>query len=138
MEPCQKPKYPPKSSKKCFCPVCPVFFATYIYFITFFSQLNRNKSGKVGRKPANPCAPTVSACPLLKTKLGRKWANGQIFAVFSLFVLLNPRNFSPKPKPKWANGQFSKPKWAENGRLLGLLLTVIVAALDRFLSRILT
>ena len=45
---------------------CPLFFANYIYFITFFLTLIKEKSGKVGRNPAKSCATTVSGWPLLK------------------------------------------------------------------------
>jgi hypothetical protein len=44
----------------------PLFLATYIYFLHFFFTLIKEKSGKVGRKPAKPCVPTVSARPLFK------------------------------------------------------------------------
>lgn len=44
----------------------PLFLVTYIYFLHFFFTLIKEKSGKVGRKPAKPCVPTVSACPLFK------------------------------------------------------------------------
>lgn len=44
----------------------PLFLVTYIYFLHFFFTLIKEKSGKVGRNPAKPCVPTVSACPLFK------------------------------------------------------------------------
>jgi hypothetical protein len=49
------------------------------------------KSGKVARKPANPWGATVSACPLLKIKVGRKWANGQFFIIFGPFSCKNQK-----------------------------------------------
>jgi len=42
------------------------FFSPLIYFLHFFFTLIKEKSGKVGRKPAKPCVPTVSARPLFK------------------------------------------------------------------------
>ena len=43
----------------------------------------KEKSGKVGRKSANPVKSRVSACPLLFSKLGRKWAKVIFRRVFS-------------------------------------------------------
>ena len=43
----------------------------------------KEKSGKVGRKPANPVKSRVSACPLLFSKLGRKWAKAIFHPCFS-------------------------------------------------------
>ena len=56
------------------------FFLLIIYiYLNFLSQLNKKKSGKVGRKPANPHEYWVSPSPLLFLKVGRKWANGHFF-----------------------------------------------------------
>lgn len=33
---------------------CPLFFATLYIYLIFLSRLNREKSGKVGKKSANP------------------------------------------------------------------------------------
>ena len=43
----------------------------------------KEKSGKVGRKPSNPVKSRVSACPLLFSKLGRKWAKDIFHPCFS-------------------------------------------------------
>jgi hypothetical protein len=58
----------------------PLFFVNYIYLLNFLSQLNKKKSGKVGRKPANPHEYWVFPSPLLFLKVGRKWANGHFFS----------------------------------------------------------
>jgi hypothetical protein len=67
----------------------------------------KRKSGKVARKPANPWGATVSAWPLLKIKVGRKWPTGQFFVIFGPFFVQESKDFWPVPKQKWANGQFS-------------------------------
>ena len=67
----------------------------------------KRKSGKVARKPANPWGATVSAWPLLKIKVGRKWANGQFSAIFGLVFMQDFEDFWPVSNQKWANGQFS-------------------------------
>ena len=59
------------------CPLAHFFFSILYNFYIFLSQLNRNKSGKVGRKPANPVKSRLCGCPLLKIKVGTKWASGQ-------------------------------------------------------------
>ena len=43
----------------------------------------KEKSGKVGRKSANPVKSRVSACPLLFSKLGRNWAKAIFHPCFS-------------------------------------------------------
>jgi len=70
----------------------------------------------VGRKPANPCAATVSACPLLKNK----WAKTHFFW--------------PKPSvqglsslQKLTNSKTKVGKWAENWPKFDLQLQKIVA-----------
>ena len=59
------------------CPLAHFFSLFYIISIFFLSQLNRNKSGKVGRKPANPVKSRLCGCLLLFSKVGTKWASGQ-------------------------------------------------------------
>ena len=59
------------------CPLAHFFFSILYNFYIFLSQLNRNKSGKVGRKPANPVKSRLCGCPLLFSKVGTKWASGQ-------------------------------------------------------------
>jgi hypothetical protein len=70
----------------------------------------KRKSGKVARKPANPWGATVLACPLLRIKVGRKWATGQFFVIFGSFFVQESKDFWPVPKQKWANGQQTTPK----------------------------
>lgn len=59
------------------CPLAHFFFSILYNFHIFLSQLNRNKSGKVGRKSANPVKSRLCGCPLLFSKVGTKWASGQ-------------------------------------------------------------
>ena len=64
----------------------------------------------MGKWPENPQtlgAQGVSAWPLLKIKVGRKWANGQFSVIFGLVFMQDFEDFWPVSNQKWANGQFS-------------------------------
>lgn len=52
---CRSYSIPPIFVKTGFCPFAHFLSLLYIKYNFFFSRLIRNKSGKVGRKPAKPC-----------------------------------------------------------------------------------
>jgi len=97
--------------------LCPLahFFALFIIIFNFFiSHLIKKKSGKVGRKPANPHECSLFSAHFWFLKVGKTRANGHFFAVFSGFSKKENGQNIHKTRKKWAKAHFSKQKWADN------------------------
>lgn len=93
------------------CPKTHFYLPIYIFLYIFNSQLIDTKSGKVGRKPAKAHGYGVCSLPIFISKVGRKWANGQIFIQNHRFL---HQNISLKliiSKYKWVFARLYFKTW---------------------------